>query len=78
MFKQTKKMRISGSVAEFPSQEVEHGGSALGVHVLLLELPGELLLVLVPYHFEEIEMSVERLVLVLSQLVDDGLDTEHQ
>lgn len=78
MLEQAEKMRISGGVTELPSQKIKHGAGALRVHVLLLELPRELLLVLVPHHLEEIQMPVERFVLVLSQLVDDGLNAEHQ
>jgi len=78
MLEQAEKVRISGGVTELSSQKIEHSTGAFGVHVLLLELPGELLFVLVPHHLEKVEVPVERLVLVLSQLVDDGLDAEHQ
>lgn len=66
MFQQAQEMRISGSVAELPPQQIEHRGGALRVHVFLLELPRQLLLVLVPHHLEEIQMPVQGLVLVLS------------
>lgn len=78
MFEQAEKMRIGGGVTELSSQEIEHRGRALRVYVLFLELPGKLLLVLVSHHLEEVKMPVERLVLVLPQLLDDRLDTEHQ
>ena len=44
----------------------------------LVKLLGELLLVLDPDHLEEVEMPVQGLVLVLLQLLDDGLDPEHE
>lgn len=78
MLEEAEKMWIGSSVTELPSQEIEHGGRALGVDVFLLELPGEFLLVLVAHHLEEVEMPVERLVLVLPQFLDDRLDAEHQ
>ena len=59
-------------------ETVEHGGCALGVHMDLVIAPRQLLLVLHPHQLEEVQMSVERLVLVLLQLFDDGLDAEHE
>lgn len=78
MLQQTEKMRISGRVTELSSQQIEHGGRALGINVFLLELPRQFLLVLVANHFEKIKMPVERLVLVSPQFLDDRLNAEHQ
>lgn len=78
MLQQTQQMRISSSVAELPPQQIEHRGRALRVHVLLLKLPRQFLLVLVPDHVEEIQMPVQRLVLVLPKFLDNRLYAEHQ
>jgi len=78
MLEQAEKVRIGGGMTELPSQKIEHSAGAFGVYVFLFELPSELLFILIAHHLEEIEMPVERLVLVLPQLVDDGLDAEHQ
>ena len=44
----------------------------------LVIAPRQLLLVLHPHQLEEVQVAVERLVLVLLQLLDDGLDAEHE
>jgi hypothetical protein len=44
----------------------------------LVVAPRQLLLILHAHQLEEVQVSVERLVLVLLQLLDDGLDAEHQ
>lgn len=78
MLQQTLEVRIRSGVAQLPPEQVEYGSGALSVDMLFLKLPGQLLLVLVPHHLEKVQVSVQGLVLVLPELVDDGLDAQHQ
>lgn len=63
-------MRISRRVAQFPSQQFEHAASTLGVNVLLVKPPRQLLLVLVANHLEEVDVTVQSFVFVFAEFLD--------
>lgn len=65
-------------MAQFSSEEVEHRCSALSVDVFLLEFSSQFFLVLVSDHLEEVQVPVQRLVFVFSQLFNYRLDPKHQ
>lgn len=63
-------MRVGSGVAELPPQQLEHGGGTLRVHVLLVEPPRQLALVLVANHLEELDVTVQGLVFVFTEFFD--------
>lgn len=56
-------------MAKLAAQQIKHIAGALGVHMLLIETPRELLFILGAYHFEEVLQWSETSELIIDSIL---------
>lgn len=61
-----QQMRVGGGMAQLVPQQVEHSRRTLRIDVLFVVPSGQLPLVLRSHHLEELDMTVEGLILVFT------------